>query len=122
VAWVTHSPEFCVRYKSWRSNKDKQLQLISAEGSEAFEALPVAIRNLGPWTGSKDGEVSRLRLPLRSLLIDQGFVIVYEHVSKLDIEIPTGNRGLRPANVECTDCKGSGQVDQHGGLRQNSCW
>jgi hypothetical protein len=45
--------------------------------------------------------VGRLRLPLRSLLIDQGFVIVYEHVSKLDIEIPTGKHGLRPANVEC---------------------
>jgi hypothetical protein len=25
--------------------------------AEAFEALPVAIRNLGPWTGSKEGEV-----------------------------------------------------------------
>jgi DnaJ-class molecular chaperone len=65
--------------------------------------------------------VSRLRLPLRSLLSDQGFVIDYEHVSKLDIEIPTGNHGLRPANVECPDCKGTGQVDQHGGLRQKSC-
>jgi hypothetical protein len=40
----------------------------------AFEALPVAIRNLGPWTGSKEGEVGHVRLPLRSLLSDQGFV------------------------------------------------
>ena len=44
--------------------------MISAEGSEAFEALPVAIRNLGPWTGSKEGEVGHLRLSLRSLVID----------------------------------------------------
>jgi len=79
-----------VRYKVCRSNKDKQLHLISAEGSEAFEALPVAIRNLGPWTGSKEGEVVHLRLPLRSLLIDQGFVIVHTHVSKLKIENPIG--------------------------------
>jgi hypothetical protein len=122
VAWVTHSPVFRVRYRAWRSNIDKQLHLISAEGSEAFEALPTAIGNLGPWAGWKEGEVSRLRLPLRSLLIDQGFVIVYAHESKLDIEIPTGTHGLHPANTECADCKGSGQVDQHGGLRQKSCW
>jgi hypothetical protein len=33
-----------VRYKVWRSNKDKELHLICAEGTEAFESLPVAIR------------------------------------------------------------------------------
>jgi hypothetical protein len=68
------------------------------------------------------GEVSHLRLPLRSPLIDQGFVIVNAHVSTLDIEIPSGTHGLHPANTECPACKGSGQVDQHGGLRQKSCW
>jgi hypothetical protein len=68
VAWVTYSQgiEFRVRYKVCRSNKDKQIHLLCAAGSEAFEALPTAIRNLGPWAGSKEGEVSRLRLPLRS--------------------------------------------------------
>jgi hypothetical protein len=75
-----------VRYEVWRSNKDKELHLLCAEGAKAFEALPTAIRNLGPWTGSEEGEVGHLRLPLRSLLIDQGFVIVYAHVSKLNIE------------------------------------
>jgi hypothetical protein len=30
-----------------------------AEGAEAFEALPVAIRYLGPWTGGPGGEVER---------------------------------------------------------------
>jgi uncharacterized membrane protein YfcA len=28
---------------------------------------------------------------------------------------------LHPANTECPMCKGSGQVPQHGGLRQKSC-
>jgi hypothetical protein len=70
-----------VRYKVWRSNKDKEF--LCSEGSEAFQALPVAIRNLRPWTGSKEGEVGDLRLALRSLLVDQGFVIVHAHVSKL---------------------------------------
>ena len=41
-----------VRYKVWRSNKDKQLHLLCAEGSETFDSLPMAI-NMGPWTGSK---------------------------------------------------------------------
>src|SRR5262245_2932592 len=31
----------------WRSNKDKELHLLCAEGGDAFEALPTAIRNLG---------------------------------------------------------------------------
>jgi len=84
--------------------------------------LPAAIKNLGPWTGSKEGDLGHLRLPLRSLLVDQGFVIVYAHVSKLNIENPIGTHGLHPASTECPDCKGTGQVDQHGGLRQKTCW
>lgn len=70
--------------------------------------------------GSKEGEVGRLRFPLRSLLIDQGFVIVYAHVRKLNLENP-GIHGLHPSNTRCPDCKGTGQVDQHGGLRQKTC-
>ena len=35
-----------MRYKVWRSNKDKELHLLCAEGAETFEALPVSIRNL----------------------------------------------------------------------------
>jgi len=75
-----------VRYKVWRSNKDKELHLLCAEGVDAFEALPTAIRNLGPWTGSKEGEVDRLRLPFRAMLTEQGFTIVYAHISKLNLE------------------------------------
>jgi hypothetical protein len=109
-------------FKCWRSRKDGELHLICREGAEAFEALPAAIRNLGPWTGSKEGEVDRLRLPYRTMLTEQGFTIVHAHVSKLQLETVTGAHGLHPANVECRDCKGTGQVDQHGGLRQKMCW
>src|SRR5262249_22846013 len=42
---------FTVRYKVWRSHKDKILHLLCGEGSEAFNTLPAAIRHLGPWTG-----------------------------------------------------------------------
>src|SRR5215471_10067242 len=56
---VTHSPiGVRVRYKTWRSRKDTHLHLLCAEGSEAFESLPVAICNLGPWQGGPEGEVT----------------------------------------------------------------
>jgi len=32
-----------VLYKVWRSNKDKELHLLCAEGVDALEALPTAI-------------------------------------------------------------------------------
>jgi len=57
-----------VRYKVWRSNKDKSLHLLCREGAESFEALPSVVRNMGPWSGGHDGEVDRLRLSYRSLL------------------------------------------------------
>src|SRR5262245_39202652 len=44
-------------------------------GAEA-EALPVAIRSLGPWTGGAEGEVNRLRFPYRMMLGEQGFVVL----------------------------------------------
>jgi hypothetical protein len=75
-----------VRYKAWRSTKDKALQVVCREGSAAFDALPIVIQHLGPWTGSNEGEIDRLRLPLRLLLVEQGFVILHCHVSKLDLE------------------------------------
>ena len=92
-----------MRYKVWRSNKDKELQLLCAEGRDAFEALPTAIRNLGRWTGSKEGEVQRLRLPYLTMLTEQGFMIVYAHISKLNLEAPTGPPVLR-GQAECPDC------------------
>jgi hypothetical protein len=66
-----------MRYKAWRSRSDAALHLICADGSDAFEALPMRIRNLGPWSGSKEGAITDLRLPYRLLLAEQGFVIVH---------------------------------------------
>ena len=108
-----------VRYKTWRSRKDTSLHVLCVEGSQAFESLPVAIRNLGPWTGGPEGEVDRLRLPYRALLGEQGFAIIYQHVSKLDLE--TTSLRAPTANIECPMCKGSGHLPMHGGLRQKDC-
>ena len=108
------------RFKCWRSVRDKFLHVLCGEGSEAFEALPASIRGLGPWQGSKEGEIADLRLPLRLLLAEQAFVIVHEHVSKLDLE---ARRAIQSAvdNRSCPDCNGTGNVAQHGGLRQKNC-
>jgi len=72
-----------MRYKTWRSRNDTHLHVLCGEGSEAFESLPVAIRNLGPWTGGPDGDVDWLRLPYRILLNEQRFVVIHAHVSEL---------------------------------------
>jgi hypothetical protein len=109
-----------MRYKAWRSRSDAELHVICGEGSEAFEALPVRIRNLGPWTGSKEGETKDLRLPYRLLIAEQGFVVVHCHVSKLTLEAREERRIVE--NRSCPDCNGSGHVAMHGGLRQKDCW
>ena len=108
-----------MRYKVWRSNKDKELHLLCREGPEAFNALPAPVRHLGPWTGSREGDVDRLRLPLRVLLAEQGFVIIHQHLSKLELETPSVRRHINHA--DCPECLGAGHVPQHGGLRQKTC-
>jgi hypothetical protein len=77
-----------MRYKAWRSRSDAELHVICGEG-DAFEALPVHIRNLGPWTGSKEGETKDLRLPYRLLIAEQGFVVIHAHVSQLNLDKPS---------------------------------
>src|SRR4029453_5822735 len=72
------------------------LHLLCGDGSEAFEALPVAIRNLGPWTGGAAGYAVRLRLPYRVMLREQGFAIIYAHVSQLQLEAVAGVHTLHP--------------------------
>jgi hypothetical protein len=104
-----------VRYKVWRSNKDKSLHLLCGEGSGAFNALPAAIRQLGPWTGGAEGEVNRLRLPYRSMLSEQGFALVYAPVAQLQIEAVAG------VHPRCPQCEGSGRVPMHHGLRDKAC-
>jgi len=75
-----------MRYKCWRSRKDSSLHLLCAEGDEAFDALPDVVRHLGPWTGGAEGDVDRLRLAHRLMLTEQGFAVIYAHVSKLGLE------------------------------------
>ena len=85
-----------MRYKVWRSNKDKSLHLLCGEGSGAFNALPAAIRHLGPWTGGAEGDVNRLRLPYRVLLGER----VDHHealpVAQLQLEASGHSLSLRP--------------------------
>jgi len=110
-----------VRYKVWRSRKDSSLHLLCGEGAEAFNALPAAMRHLGPWTGGAESEVQRLRLPYRSMLTEQGFAVVYAPVAQLQLEAVAGVHALHPANTECPQCKGTGRVPMHHGLRDNEC-
>lgn len=63
----------CVHYKVWRANKDKELHVRCAEGAEAFEAWPsvMLMRIWDRGTVGRDGEVDRLRLPYRSILVQR---------------------------------------------------
>jgi len=110
-----------MRYKVWRSNKDKSVHLLCGEGTEAFNTLPAAIRHLGLWTGGAEGEVQRLRLPYCSMLTEQGFVVVYAPVAQLQLEAIAGTHALHPANTDCPQCKGTGRVPMHHGLRDKAC-
>jgi hypothetical protein len=107
-------------YKCWRSVHDKHIHLLCHEGAAAFEALPQSIQKLGTWQGSKEGAIADLRLPYRLLLQEQSFLVLHRHVSQLDLEA----RGIRSQvdNRPCPDCDGSGNVPQHGGLRQKNYW
>jgi hypothetical protein len=102
-------------YKTWRPRSDSELHVICGDGAQAFEGLPVRIRNLGPWAGGKEGEVKDLRLPYRIMFAEQGFVIVHAHVSRLTLE---AHQVKAVENRACPHCDGSGQVPMHGGLRR----
>jgi len=111
-----------VRYKVWQSGKNQYLHLLCGEGPETLSSLPAVIRHLGhPWAGGAEGDVKRLRLPYRLMLAEQGFVVIYEHVSKLRLEASAGAHALHPANTECPQCKGTGRVPMHHGLRDKEC-
>jgi hypothetical protein len=42
------------------------------------------------------------------MLAEQNFVVIYEHVSKLQLEAFAGTYVLHPANEDCPTCKGKG--------------
>jgi hypothetical protein len=67
-----------------------------------------------------EGEIAKLRLPYRILLNEQKFVVVHAHIPQLQLEA-TRIQELHPANTNCPECKGKGEVPQHGGLRQKTC-
>jgi hypothetical protein len=73
-----------MRYDVSRSNSDNRIHVICREG--AFYSLAHLILQLGPWAGSKRGEVERLPLRYRLTLLEQGFVLVYEHPLNFDAE------------------------------------
>ena len=97
----------------WTHIEDKSLHLLCREGSAAFEALPSENKHMGPWTG-REGEVDGLRLSYRSMLAEQAFVVIYAHVSKLELEAPAGLRGPLAENAECPQCKGSALQEANG--------
>ena len=62
------------RYKCWRANGNEDrgdpnglIHVLCHEG-EAFEMLPARIRRLGPWIGSREGEIANLKPHYRKLL------------------------------------------------------
>jgi hypothetical protein len=73
-----------MRYKCWRSWPDVELHLICRE--EGFDSLPERIRKLGPWTGSRAGQIQDLKPHYRQLLDEQGFVLVVCKPSELSLE------------------------------------
>ena len=73
-----------MRYKCWRSWPEVELHLIVREGG--FDNLPQRIRQLGPWTGSWEGELQNLKPHYRQLLNEQGFALVYRRPSEFSAE------------------------------------
>jgi hypothetical protein len=48
--------------------------------------LPQNIRSLGPWQGSLEGEILRLKASYRALIEEQGFVLIYQHLGRFTPE------------------------------------
>ena len=59
-----------------RGDPNGLIHVLCHEG-EAFENLPARIRRLGPWIGSREGEIANLKPHYRKLLAEQGFVLIY---------------------------------------------
>src|SRR5262249_48540392 len=79
-----------------------------------------SIRNLGPLTGSKEGEVQRLRLPYRTMLTEQGVMVVYAHISKPTLEPPRGPPVLRGSGLQGQ--RRGGSDEKEGVLAMRWAW
>jgi DnaJ-class molecular chaperone len=55
------------------------------------------------------------------MLAEQGFVVIYEHVSTLQLETVASVHALHPANKDCPTCKGKGRAPMYHGLRDKEC-
>ncbi len=54
-------------------------------GKGTFEELPREVRQLGPWAGAREGDVTRTQY--RTLLAEQGFVLIYCSAVAFDPEV-----------------------------------
>jgi len=75
-----------MRYKAWRSQADKNLNVICRD--REFENLPLRIRSLGPWQGGREGDINDLKLQYRLQIEQQGFAIVYQPIGVFSPEAP----------------------------------
>ena len=73
-----------MRYEAVRSNTDKSMHIICAEG--AFESLPDCVRHLGPRQGLSGGDNAQLKPHYRLQLPEQGFVVVYQKLAAFTAE------------------------------------
>jgi hypothetical protein len=64
-----------MRYKAWRSGKDNYTHVICRE--DEFDKLPFPVTHMGPWLGSKEGDVDALKPHYRAFIEEQGFCVVF---------------------------------------------
>jgi hypothetical protein len=62
-------------------SQPKPVRLFVFHHECEFEDLPQRVRSLGPWIGSREGAIDRLKPHYRLALAEQGFAIVYQHPS-----------------------------------------
>ena len=81
-----------MRYNIIRSVSDKHLHLIfedvhpQANGTDPFERVPQQLRALGPWQGLSTGTIQNLKPHYRLILAEQGFTLIYSHMSSFSPE------------------------------------
>lgn len=80
-----------MKYKCWRSGSDPTIVVIVRCGRghdvDYFDLLPPHIQHLGPWTGSREGDVADLRTRYRLALVTEGFCVVCRKVTAFEPEV-----------------------------------